>query len=140
MMLKYLLDTNIISEVVKREPSLAVMTRLDEHQQACAIGSPGWQELLLGLYRMPPGARRQTVEFYYQDVVRATFPILGYDQSAAEWHAAEVARLLSIGRPATLLDGQLAAVAATNNLILVMRNVKDFSFYNGLIVEDWFAM
>jgi tRNA(fMet)-specific endonuclease VapC len=65
---------------------------------------------------------------------------LGYDQSAAEWQAAEVARLLSIGRPAALLDGQLAAVAATNNLILVTRNVKDFTFYSGLIVEDWFAM
>jgi tRNA(fMet)-specific endonuclease VapC len=139
MVLQYLLDTNIVSEVVKRELDVAVTSRLDEYQHICAIGSPTWQELLLGLQRMPQGARRQAVELYYQDVVRVTFPILSYDQCAAEWHAAEVARLLSIGRPATLLDGQLAAVAATNNLILVTRNVKDFSFYSGLIVEDWFA-
>lgn len=137
-MYKYLLDTNIISEAVKREPSQLVITRLDMYQAECVIGAPTWQELLLGLYRMQESPRRTIIESYYRDIVRSNIDVISYDQSAAEWHAHELSRLLSIGKPVPLLDSQLAAIAATRGLTIVTRNTKDFQNYQGISIENWF--
>jgi tRNA(fMet)-specific endonuclease VapC len=60
-----------------------------------------------------------------------------YDQAAAEWHASERARLAARGRIIPHLDGQIAAVAATYNLILVTSNRRDFEPFEGLTIEDW---
>ena len=50
----------------------------------------------------------------------------GWNQRAADWHARERARLEATGTPPPLADGQIAAIAATNDLLLVTRNVEDF--------------
>jgi tRNA(fMet)-specific endonuclease VapC len=57
---------------------------------------------------------------------------------AAEWFAEERARLSQIGRPPSYPDGQIAAIAATNDLILVTRNTTDFADFIDLQVENWF--
>jgi tRNA(fMet)-specific endonuclease VapC len=72
-----------------------------------------------------------------QDVIRATFPILPYDDIAAAWHGRERARLEAIGRPAPYADGQIAAVAYANGLILATVNAKDFARFKDVLVEDW---
>lgn len=59
------------------------------------------------------------------------------DTATAEWHGAERARLVSIGRTPPHLDGQIASIAATNGLILVTFNLADFQHFRGLQVEDW---
>lgn len=66
-------------------------------------------------------------------------PILPYDEAAADWHARERARLVAAGRTPPLLDGQIAAVAAVNDLVLVTSNVRDFRGFDGLRIEDWRA-
>lgn len=137
-MSRYLLDTNIVSEAIKIKPSPHVLSRLDKHGDQCAIGAPTWQELLLGVYRMPQGSRRDAIERYYLDIVRTSFPIIEYDQRAAEWHAKELARLMSLGRPTPLIDSQIASIACTNELIVVTRNIKDFNLYNTIEIENWF--
>ena len=53
--------------------------------------------------------------------------------------ARERARLAAAGRPPPLLDGQIAATAATRNLILVTRNTRDFGCVDGLSLENWFV-
>jgi tRNA(fMet)-specific endonuclease VapC len=68
----------------------------------------------------------------------AKMPVLPYEKSAAEWFAQERARLTQIGRPPSYPDGQIAAVAAVNNLILVTRNTADFAHFAGLRLENWF--
>ena len=71
--------------------------------------------------------------------MRPAFPILPYEESAAQWHARERARLESIGRTAGFADGQIASIAVTTNLILVTRNLKDFDGFEGLHLENWFV-
>ncbi|MCA9930516.1 MAG: hypothetical protein KC419_18660 [Anaerolineales bacterium] len=61
-----------------------------------------------------------------------------YDASAAAWFAKERTRLSRMGQPPSYADGQIAAIAAANNLILVTRNVSDFAEFDRLIVENWF--
>jgi tRNA(fMet)-specific endonuclease VapC len=64
-------------------------------------------------------------------------PILPYDADAADWHAAERARLAFAGRVPPFVDGQIAAIAVTRGLTLVTANVADFRPFAGLTVIDW---
>jgi tRNA(fMet)-specific endonuclease VapC len=69
--------------------------------------------------------------------VRRSLPILPYDEEAAAWHARERARLAKRGLPPSATDGQIAAIARVNDLVLVTANPKDFRRFQGLKVEDW---
>ena len=66
-----------------------------------------------------------------------SFPILPYDEAAATWHGEERARLDALGRPAPLVDGQIAAIANVNGLVLATTNDNDFAGFKGLTVENW---
>jgi tRNA(fMet)-specific endonuclease VapC len=135
--LQYLLDTSTVSAPVSRTPDLQVVKRLEEHGHESAIAAPVWHELIYGCRRLAQGKRRDALEHYLQDVVQVAFPILPYDEAAATWHGHERARLDSLGKPAPFTDGQIAAIAHANDLILVTVNVKDFARFKGLQVTNW---
>jgi len=135
--LRYLLDTSTVSSPIARIPDSGIVERLEEQGEACAIAAPVWHELTFGCSRLPPGRRRAALETYLRDVVRASFPILPYDDVAAAWHGHERARLERRGRPVPDVDGQIAAIAHANGLVIVTVNTKNFSRFAGLKVEDW---
>jgi tRNA(fMet)-specific endonuclease VapC len=135
--LQYLLDTSTVSAPVSRTPDLQVVKRLEEHGHESAIAAPVWHELIYGCRRLAQGKRRDALEHYLQDVVQVAFPILPYDEAAATWHGHERARLDSLGKPTPFTDGQIAAIAHANDLILVTVNVKDFARFKGLQVTNW---
>jgi tRNA(fMet)-specific endonuclease VapC len=64
-------------------------------------------------------------------------PILDYDELAAEWHAAERARLVARGETPPFADGQIAAIAQVNDLTLVTFNDVDFRRFDGLRILVW---
>jgi tRNA(fMet)-specific endonuclease VapC len=86
---------------------------------------------------LPPSEKRRAIDAYLEEVVRRALPILPYDEEAAAWHARERARLERRGRLPAAADGQIAAIAHVNELILVTANVRDFRRFSGLRVEDW---
>lgn len=137
MTLRYLLDTSIVSSPIAKVPDADIVQRLGEYGAECAIAAPVWHELTYGCRRLPRGRRRVALETYLKDVVRASFPILPYDDGAATWHAHERARLEQLGRPVPYVDGQIAAIAQTRGLVLVTVNTRDFSRFNELTVENW---
>ena len=139
MTTRYLLDTNVISEPLRPHPHQGVLVRLQQHYPNIAIASIVWHELVYGAARLAPSARRTAIESYLHQVVAPTVPILPNDQQAAEWHAYERARLVQLGRTPAFADGQIAAVAQTNQLILVTFNTADYADFSGLVVEDWRA-
>ena len=137
MTLRYLLDTNIVSVPVWKQPDLRVVDRLNAVGSECAIASPVWHELSFGCNRLPKGKRRSALEAYLRDVVRNSFPILPYDEAAAAWHGKERARLEAAGQPTPFVDGQIAAIASVHGLILVTANDRHFSAFAGLRLENW---
>lgn len=137
--MKYLLDTNILSEPVRKSPNQAVVTRIQEAGYAIAITATIWHELLFGVLRMAASRRRAALEQYLFNTIRAEIPILPYDEKAATWFAQERARLSRTGLSPSYSVGHIAAVAATNDLILVTRNVADFSQFSDLKIENWFG-
>jgi tRNA(fMet)-specific endonuclease VapC len=137
MALIYLLDTNALSEAARSAPNPIVLARLQANADHIAIAVTTWHELWFGLLRLPSSKKREVVEHFLLETAQK-MPVLPYEKSAAEWFAQERARLTQIGRPPSYPDGQIAAVAAVNNLILVTRNTADFAHFAGLRLENWF--
>ena len=135
-MLRYLLDTNVVSQPMTKTPSIGVMRKLASIADECAIAAPVWHELQFGCKCMPAGKRRDALQDYLADVA-STFEILAYDDLAAKLHAIERARLKELGTSMPFVDGQIAAIAQINELVLVTDNVRDFALFKGLTVENW---
>ncbi|MBI4671232.1 MAG: type II toxin-antitoxin system VapC family toxin [Chloroflexi bacterium] len=136
-MLKFLLDTNIVSETLRPKPDEKILARLEQHQDEIALAAVSWHELWYGAKRLDPSRKRTAIEDYLVQVLAPTVPVLPYDDRAAEWHAAERARLTRSGKPPPFADGQIAAIAQVNDLILVTLNTADYSNFEGLAVADW---
>ena len=122
---------------MSKTPDAAVLESLEKHGPECGIAAPVWHELTFGCRRLPKGKRRSALEAYLRDVVHGSFPILPYDEAAAAWHGEERARLESHGRPTPFVDGQIAAIAHVNGLVVVTTNDKDFVDFKGLTVQNW---
>jgi tRNA(fMet)-specific endonuclease VapC len=137
MSLCYLLDTNVLSEPARPSPHIGVMTHLERAHGEVATAAPVWNELLYGCFRLPASKRRQTLERFLYEVLAPAVPVLPYDERAAEWHAVERARLGTVGKTPAFVDGQIAAVARVRGLVLVTRNVADYTDFDGIAIEDW---
>ncbi len=135
--MKYLLDTNVLSESVKTSPQKSVLKLTERHQLEIVTAAPVWHELFYGCQRLPVSRKREILETFLHDVLKANMTILPYDEQAAEWHAKERARLISLGQMHSFVDGQIAAIAKVNGLVLVTRNTSDFKKYSGLKLENW---
>ena len=136
-MTQFLLDTSTVSAALWKKPDPGVLAQLREHGGECAICAPVWHELQFGVRRLPRGKRRTSLEGFLEEVVRATLPILPYDERAAEWHGEERARLERTGRTAPFIDGQIASIAVTSGVPLITANPTDFKWFKGLTVHNW---
>jgi tRNA(fMet)-specific endonuclease VapC len=136
--LRYLLDTNVLSEPMRPAPDPEVIARIAEARDTIATTAPVWHEIELGRLLLPPGKRRRAIDAMV-DAFSNVLVILPYDTNAASWHARERARLHRRGKPPPFVDGQIASIAAVNDLVLVTRNVRDFSGFASLDIESWFS-
>ncbi|MEW5859113.1 MAG: type II toxin-antitoxin system VapC family toxin [Cyanobacteriota bacterium] len=138
MSVRFLIDTNTLSEPLRPIPNANVVEMLRRHQKEIATATIVWHELLFGCNRLPDSRKRQTIEKYLKEVVEPNIPLFPYDANAATWHATERARLASIGKTPSFADGQIAAIAKVNGLILVTNNVSDYADFMELQVKNWF--
>ncbi len=137
MKIRYLLDTNIISEPLKPKPDAGVMGKLKANRSRLATAAPVWNELLYGCHRLPLSRRRQQIEAYLYHVILPSMDILPYDEKAAAWHAQERARLEAVGKTPPFVDGQIAAITKVNGLVLVTRNIKDYKLFSDIELQSW---
>jgi tRNA(fMet)-specific endonuclease VapC len=133
----FLLDTTIVSAPIAKDPNQRILKKLDQHGGHCVIAAPVWHELIYGASRLPVGRPRTALEDYLHAVVRPSFPVLAYDDAAAEWHGRQRARLEEDGRTPPFVDGQIASIAFTHGLVLVTANRKDFRAFTDLETVDW---
>ena len=137
MTLRYLLDTNVISEPLRPAPHPGVLEKLHLNEEHLAVSAITWHELWFGCLRLPASARRTAIETYLLTVIIPAVPVLPYDQEAAAWHAAERARLASQGLTPPFADGQIAAIAHRHELTLVTFNTSDYQSFQDVSLEDW---
>ncbi len=137
----YLLDSNIVSEIIKPEPDFNVISKIAEHNSDCAICAPVWQEILYGLYHMPDGMNKKYLDKFINDDVRENFKIKNYTEKSALIQAELRAKLAKKGSPTQKEDSMIAAIAIANHMVLVTRNTKHFTAIqkvSDLQLENWF--
>jgi tRNA(fMet)-specific endonuclease VapC len=137
MSFRYLLGTNILSETLKPQANLQVLNAIKINRLSITTSAITMQEIIFGYSCLPLSKKRQQIENYALEI-QQTIPILSYNYDAGMWHGSERVRLKKVGLIPPFIDGQIAAIAAINDLILVTRNVDDFKFFNGLTIENWF--
>lgn len=137
-MARYLIDTNILSALSKPTPARAVERKVTKHLGEMVIAATVLHEMWFGIERLPRSRRRTQLERFMGEFV-APLRVLPYGERAARWHASERARLGAIGRVVDFADGQIAAVAAVQDAILVTANVGHFEVFEGLRIENWLA-
>ena len=131
-MTTYLLDTNIISNVIKPSPSAALLdwmaARVDED---LFIASLTVAEIRRGILAKPSGKKRDQLEAWFAgpDGPQALFAgrVLPFDEKAALVWARLMSDGAAAGRPRSALDMIIAAVAEANACVVVTDNEKDFA-------------
>ena len=136
--IKYLLDTNILSEPARKKPNNKVMQCFTEYDGQYVTAAIVWHELQYGCALLPNSKRKIQLQNYLLTLLDNGLIILSYDQVAAEWFASHRAVLKEQGKMAAYADGEIAAIAAVNNLTLATRNIDDFHDYKNLLLENWF--
>jgi tRNA(fMet)-specific endonuclease VapC len=135
--INFLLDTNVLSELLRPYPNETVLEKFQFHRAEISIASIVWHELLFGCYRLAKSKKRAAIESFLLDVVAPSIPVIPYNHNAAHWHAQERARLVAHGQTLAFADGQIAAIAKVNDLVLVTFNESDFKFFSDLKIQDW---
>jgi tRNA(fMet)-specific endonuclease VapC len=136
---RVLLDTNVLSEPLRERPDPAVMAQLEHGAHALYTASVVLHELSYGIHRLAAGRRQERLNSYLQALLASGLTVLPYDRDAALWHGAQRAHLEARGQRPPFADGQIAAIAATQKLVLVTRNTADFATFEGLEVRNWFS-
>jgi len=123
------LDTNVISELMKPKPAEAVLewvNRQDAAQLFATTVSIG--EIEYGLQVLPAGERRRRLEERFARVVDTAFAnrLLVFDLAAAHLYGHVMAERRDQGRPMGVADGQIAAIARSAGFTIATGNARDF--------------
>ena len=131
-MTRYLLDTNIISNVTRRDPSAALTAWMAEQpDEELFISALTIGEIRRGLLEKPKGKKRALLETWFNgpEGPQALFTsrVLPFDERASLVWARLMADGTAAGRPRSALDMIIAAIAEANDCIVVTDNEKDFA-------------
>jgi toxin FitB len=139
---KYLLDTNVISEWVKPRPERRVVAWLDAiDQESLYLSVLAFAEVRLGIERLPVGAKRERLTVWLDRDLAAWFEgrIIGIDLAIARASARLVARGQSVGRTPPILDAFMAATALVHGMTLVTRDIGDAAWLEVPVFNPWQA-
>jgi len=138
-----LLDTNVLSELMRPQPAQAVLAwfaRQAQVQVAHFISAVTEAEILLGIERLPEGQRKSALSQAAQAMFATEFKgqILPFDHGTAQVYAQIVAGRTAQGRPIATEDAQIAATARQHGLPLVTRNTRDFEHIPHIqLINPW---
>jgi len=124
-----LVDTNVVSEVMKVAPSETVVTWLNSQKSSSLfISTITIGEIEYGLRILPTGKRRMRLKERFERFISLAFAqrILPYDETAARTYGDIMGFRKEIGHPMSIPDGQIAAIAKIDGLTISTRNTSDF--------------
>ncbi|MGE8496936.1 MAG: type II toxin-antitoxin system VapC family toxin [Pseudomonas sp.] len=135
-----LLDTNVLSELMRATPDQQVLSWVDAQPASglviCAITVA---EILYGIARMPDGKRKQglldrATEMFEQDFAGSILP---FDTQAAEHYAELAADAESRGRSVDMADLQIAAIGRLHGAVIATRNTRHFEGLGASLINPW---
>jgi len=133
------LDTNVVSELMRAEPEPAVLSWLQERSGGSLYTTTVTvAEIRYGIARLPEGRRRESLHQAANEIF-AAFPrqVLPFDLAAARAYADVVTVRESLGNPIDGFDAQIAAICRSQAAALATRNTKDFTDTGIATVNPW---
>lgn len=136
-----LLDTNVLSEFMRPRPSDIVVAWLDKQPSGTVYTSAiSRAEIELGIMLMPQGQRQEALSQAAEAMFAEEFNgrCLPFDEDAARHYARIVSARTRVGRPISVEDAQIAAIALVHRMSLATRNTTDFDLIDDLeVVNPW---
>jgi hypothetical protein len=135
-----LLDTNVLSALMQREPEARVVAWLDDQPpESVWTTSITVFEIRLGLQLLITGRRRSRLEEAFTRALDEDFEgrVAVFDRPAAEEAGRIAATRRQAGRPVEVRDVQIAGIAAARRATLVTRNVRHFAGLGIDLVDPW---
>lgn len=137
-----ILDTNVLSEVMRPSPSVEVTSWFHKHPlidlYTTAITKA---EIFYGIELLPDGPRKQRLLMAAESLldIDLTGRVIGFDSDAARIFSEIAARRRLQGKPISYADAQIAAIAQLHSAIVATRNVADFRDCGVEVVDPWAA-
>jgi predicted nucleic acid-binding protein len=137
---KYLLDTNLLSELLKRRPNAGVVRWVEETSVAdMTVSVMTIGEIGRGIARLRPGDQRQRLQNWLDDWILPRFATRSLTltvEDMLEW-GRRFGQFERDGRPKAVIDSLLAVTAARHGLTVVTRNVWDFEEFDVPVINPW---
>jgi toxin FitB len=137
-----ILDTNVLSEILRREPSSRVIDWFESQTPGQLFTTTITQaEILYGIALLPESARREKLAKATRSIFDEDFEekVLAFDSLAADFSASIAANRRSSGRPISQLDAMIAGIARSHQATLVTRNGRDFVNCGIDVIDPWNA-
>ena len=138
----FLLDTNVVSELLRPAPDPVVETWVGDHRASDMYFSAiSEAELRYGVAILPAGRRQTALASAIEAILREDFldRILPFDSDAAREYADIAAARRFAGRVVPPADCQIAAIARSRGMAVATRNVRDFEDVGVEVVDPWTA-
>ncbi len=137
-----MIDTNIVSELMRAEPSAEVLSWMDEQTpRELFVTAVTEAEVRTGIALLPEGRRRRGLAEACERAFGSLFAgrVLPFDSDAARTYAEIAAARRVLGRPVSQADCQIAAIARSRGMAVATRNVRDFEDMGIDIFNPWDA-
>ena len=135
-----LLDTNVVSELIRKSPYPAVDAwAVGQSLEDLFFSAVGEAELRYGAAILSAGRRRETLVARMERMLHDAFEgrVLPFDTDAARDYAEIAAARRAAGRPVAPADCQIAAIARSRGMAVATRNVRDFDDMDLEVVDPW---
>ena len=135
-----LLDTNVVSELMRSSPDHAVEAWVADHPaEELFFSAVGEAELRYGVAVMPAGRRYDRLVSEIEAMLHEDFEgrVLPFDSGAAQAFAEVASARRAIGRPVPVADCQIAAIALSRGMAVATRNVRDFEDMGIEVIDPW---
>jgi predicted nucleic acid-binding protein len=139
---RYLLDTNVVSELVKPRPDARVVAWIRGSDEAdLHLSVLTFAEIRFGIEKLPRSARRERLRGWMETELVDRFEerILGIERGIAELWGVIMARAAAMSLRLPVMDTLLAATAEYHGMTMVTRNVRDFARADVATLDPWSA-
>ena len=136
----FVLDTNVVSELMRSAPAAPVLVWMDERPaRSLFITAVTEAEVRTGIALLPQGARRRALANAAEQTLDGLFGgrVLPFDSRAARTFADIFSACRAVGRPIAQADCQIAAIAGSRDMAVATRNVRDFVDTGVETVDPW---
>ena len=132
------LDTNVVSETLRKSPDAAVLAWLEKHDAELALSAVVIGELAFGIGKIRPDQRAVRLSDGLEEWrKRFAGRIFGLTEEAALLYGDIMGRAVRKGRPMSAPDGMIAAIAGDHDCALATRNTSDFQDAGIALIDPW---